>query len=103
VSASDIEVSVSNCAVTLSGTVDSREAKRRADDCAEWGGGVTHMQNNLRVQQASIGQGTAVGTAGSMGIGSTTGVAGTGRSGAQGGSTKAGMSGTDRRKTGANT
>jgi len=52
VDASDIEVSVSNLEVTLSGTVDSREARRRAEDCAEAISGVTYVQNNLRVKQA---------------------------------------------------
>ncbi|MFC4173490.1 BON domain-containing protein [Microvirga sp. GCM10011540] len=104
VDASEVEVSVSNCEVTLTGTVDSREAKRRAEDCAERVSGVTHVQNNLRVQQQGIGQGTAAGTAGSMGIGSTTGAAGTGLSGAQGGSTQAATTGgTSRRKSGVTT
>ncbi len=104
VDASEVEVSVSNCEVTLTGTVDSREAKRRAEDCAERVSGVTHVQNNLRVQQQGMGQGTAAGTVGSMGIGSTTGAAGTGMSGAQGGSTQASTTGgTGRRKSGATT
>ncbi len=68
VDASDIEVSVSNREVTLSGTVDSREAKRRAEDIAESIPGVTHVQNNLRVGQST-------GTAGPVEAGaSTTGV-----------------------------
>jgi osmotically-inducible protein OsmY len=100
VDASEIEVSVSGCEVTLTGTVDSREAKRRAEDCAERVSGVRHVQNNLRVQQGT-NQGTAAGTAGSIAIGSTTGAAGTGMSGAQGGSQEAGGKGTGRRKTGA--
>jgi osmotically-inducible protein OsmY len=50
VDASEIEVNVSGREVTLSGMVDSREAKRRAEDCAERVSGVTHVQNNLRVQ-----------------------------------------------------
>jgi osmotically-inducible protein OsmY len=49
--ASDIEVSVNNCEVTLSGTVDTRTAKRRAEDIAEWVSGVRDVQNNLRVSQ----------------------------------------------------
>jgi osmotically-inducible protein OsmY len=49
---SDVEVQVSNCEVTLSGTVDSRAERRRAEDCAERVSGVTHVQNNLRVKQA---------------------------------------------------
>lgn len=52
VDASDVEVNVSNCEVTLSGTVDNREERRRAEDCAERVSGVTHVQNNLRVKQA---------------------------------------------------
>lgn len=47
--ASEIEVEVSEREVTLSGTVDSRQAKRRAEDCAEDVSGVRHVQNNLRV------------------------------------------------------
>ncbi len=53
VDASDIEVTVSNGEVTLAGTVDSRRAKRRAEDCAESVSGVRNVQNNLRVQQPS--------------------------------------------------
>jgi osmotically-inducible protein OsmY len=49
--ASDIEVEVSNREVTLSGEVDSRFAKRRAEDIADSVSGVTHVQNNLRVKQ----------------------------------------------------
>jgi hypothetical protein len=48
--ASDIEVSVANGEVLLSGFVDSRWAKRRAEDCAEDVSGVTHVQNNIRVR-----------------------------------------------------
>jgi osmotically-inducible protein OsmY len=48
--ASDIEVSVSNREVTLTGTVSDRNAKRRAEDIAEGISGVSHVQNNLRVK-----------------------------------------------------
>jgi hypothetical protein len=51
VDASNIDVTVSSGEVTLAGTVDSREAKRRAEDCAEGVSGVHNVQNNLRVQQ----------------------------------------------------
>jgi hypothetical protein len=51
IDATNIEVTVSNGDVTLAGTVDSREAKRRAEDCAESVSGVKNVQNNLRVQQ----------------------------------------------------
>src|SRR5215212_4361151 len=73
VDASEIEVSVSGGEVTLSGTVDSRQAKRRAEDIAERVSGVRHVQNNLRVQrqgqsgwasQSSASGATGTGTAG---------------------------------------
>jgi osmotically-inducible protein OsmY len=49
VDARDIEVAVKGAEVTLSGTVDSRRAKRRAEDLADDVTGVKHVQNNLRV------------------------------------------------------
>ncbi|MGE0724770.1 MAG: BON domain-containing protein [Alphaproteobacteria bacterium] len=52
VDATNVEVAVASCEVTLSGTVNSREEKRRAEDLAEDVSGVKHVQNNLRVQQA---------------------------------------------------
>jgi hypothetical protein len=48
--ASEIEVQVSNCEVTLTGTVNSRDDKRRAEDVVEHVSGVKHVQTNLRVQ-----------------------------------------------------
>jgi osmotically-inducible protein OsmY len=48
--ASDVEVVVLSSEVTLSGTVDSRYAKRIAEDIAESVTGVSNVQNNLRVQ-----------------------------------------------------
>ena len=53
--ASDIEVSVSGGEITLSGTVDSRFAKRHAEDLAESCSGVMHVQNNLRVRDRQSG------------------------------------------------
>ena len=50
IDASEVEVKVSNAEVTLTGTVDSREAKHRIEDCAETISGVKNVQNNLRVQ-----------------------------------------------------
>lgn len=50
IDASEIDVKVSNCEVTLTGTVESRDEKRRAEDCAEAVSGVKNVQNNLRVQ-----------------------------------------------------
>jgi osmotically-inducible protein OsmY len=51
--ASRIEVAVKDGEVTLSGSVDSRDAKRLAEDVAEHAGGVKHVQNNLRVADKS--------------------------------------------------
>lgn len=56
VDASDIDVSVSNREVTLSGEVDSKQAKRRAEDCADSCSGVEHVQNNLRVKKSQSGR-----------------------------------------------
>jgi len=94
VDASEIDVMVSGCEVTLTGTVDSRAAKRRAEDIAENVSGVRHVQNNLRVRQPSYtGSGTAGGASAMAGLGSggsTTGM-GTGT----GTGTGAGTTGTD--------
>lgn len=47
--ASNIEVTVKDCEVTLSGAVNSREDKRRAEDLIERISGVRDVTNNLRV------------------------------------------------------
>lgn len=64
--ASDIVVEVSGGEVTLSGYVDSRRAKRTAEDCADQCAGVIHVQNNLRVRN---GIGTDLGSSGSGQLG----------------------------------
>jgi osmotically-inducible protein OsmY len=66
IDASEVEVSVSNCEVTLSGMVNRRDDKRRAEDLAESVSGVRHVQNNLRV-----GQGTGTGTTAGRGASTT--------------------------------
>ncbi|HEX8148424.1 MAG TPA: BON domain-containing protein [Pyrinomonadaceae bacterium] len=48
--ASDVEVNVAAGEVILTGTVDSRYAKRLAENIAESVSGVSNVQNNLRVQ-----------------------------------------------------
>ena len=53
VDASDIEVTVADGEVTLNGNVDSREAKRHAEDCCDAVSGVSHVQNNLRVRKST--------------------------------------------------
>ncbi len=54
VDASDIEVEVSGGEVTLGGTIDSRQTRRRAEDITESVLGVTHVQNNLRVRRRDM-------------------------------------------------
>ncbi|WP_066555648.1 BON domain-containing protein [Croceicoccus bisphenolivorans] len=49
VDARDVTVTVQEREVTLDGTVSSKAAKRRAEDCTDLVSGVTHVQNNLRV------------------------------------------------------
>ena len=52
--ASEIEVTVVDSVVTLSGTVNSRSDKRRAEDIAEDVRGVRNVENRLRVEQSDI-------------------------------------------------
>jgi osmotically-inducible protein OsmY len=51
VDASDIEVTVNNGMVTLTGRVESRDEKRRAEDLAESVSGVNDVSNQLRVER----------------------------------------------------
>jgi osmotically-inducible protein OsmY len=85
--ASDVEVQVSSAEVTLTGQVNSREEKRRAEDIAEAISGVKHVQNNLRVKERGSSSGqdstTQFGTAGSGSSGSSS-------AGTQSGSTGSG-------------
>ena len=51
VDASDITVEVQDGEVTLSGAVNSRDQKRRAEDCVETVSGVREVHNRLRVNR----------------------------------------------------
>lgn len=51
--ARNIQVDVNNCEVTLKGNVDSRQAKRMAENVAESVSGVKDVHNQLRVQRQS--------------------------------------------------
>jgi osmotically-inducible protein OsmY len=53
VDASEVEVKVEGSEVILTGTVHSREEKRRAEDLAEAISGVRNVQNQLKVQRSS--------------------------------------------------
>lgn len=49
IDATNVEVQVKDCEVTLTGTVNSREEKRRAEDLIDSLPGVRDINNNLRV------------------------------------------------------
>jgi len=53
IDASEIEVTVNSGEVTLTGTVDERSAKRRAEDIADAVSGVKNVENRIRVGQSS--------------------------------------------------
>lgn len=53
VDATHIDVQVTGGMVTLTGTVDSRYEKRRAEDISEMVSGVKDVQNQLRAQQGA--------------------------------------------------
>jgi len=79
IDASDIEVMVTNTEVTLTGTVNSREDKRRAEDIAESVSGVMNVENRLRVKQGRYGDysSTSTGSGSSTGTGTSSAGAGT--------------------------
>jgi osmotically-inducible protein OsmY len=54
IDASEIEVRVTNCVVTLDGEFETREEKRLAEDIAEAAPGVRDVHNNLRVKPAVL-------------------------------------------------
>jgi osmotically-inducible protein OsmY len=88
--ASDIEVEVQNSEVTLTGTVNNRNDKRRAEDIAESVSGVTNVENRIRVkheQYGQIGSTGVTGTTGTTGTSGTTGTTGTSTSSAAAGGT----------------
>ncbi len=90
--ASEIDVTVGDGEVTLSGNVDSRYSKRLAEDITDEVSGVKHVQNNLRVRQSpqqrdsisgtysgvsergatsDVGRTSGSGVSGSTGVGNT--------------------------------
>jgi hypothetical protein len=55
VDAGDVDIKVERSEVTLSGTVDNRQDKRRLEDLAESVSGVKHVYNQLRVEELQRG------------------------------------------------
>lgn len=53
IDATEIMVMVEGGEVTLTGTVDSRSDKRRAEDIAEYVSGVSNVENRLRVRDTN--------------------------------------------------
>lgn len=76
VDATEIEVRVENREVTLTGSVATRSEKRHAEDVAHGVSGVTHVQNNLRVQHAAGGLDTVSATGAGGGTDGSYGPAG---------------------------
>jgi osmotically-inducible protein OsmY len=94
VDASNITVSVKDGEITLDGTVDSRQAKRRAEDCVEHISGVKHVQNNLRVQERSQGSfGGSSSSYGSTQNSTSQGAVATGQNGTASGTSTSGTTG----------
>jgi len=97
-------VQVSEGLVTLTGTVNSRTDKRRAEDIAEDVRGVKNVENRLRVEHSDIDRYTtmtgtsstagATGPSGSMGTTGTTGTTGTSGTSDLGSATGTSSSGT---------
>ncbi len=71
--ATDVEVTVKEGEVTLSGTVRSRGDKRLAEDIAHDVSGVRHVQNNLRVQDNWTGGGMVPGMSSGSSSGASSG------------------------------
>jgi hypothetical protein len=67
IDATNVQVEVKDCEVTLSGTVNSREEKRRAEDLIERLSGVKDVHNTLRV----VNEGGLIEGAGDRGAHST--------------------------------
>lgn len=75
--ASDVDVTVVAGEVTLTGTVESRHAKRLAEDLAESVSGVINVQNGLRVRRGwEVGMGSPAVNTDAVGAAGTTGATG---------------------------
>ncbi|MEO6584182.1 MAG: BON domain-containing protein [Ferruginibacter sp.] len=63
IDASDVEITVENGEATLTGTVDSKNAKRRIEDIVEGITGIKDVENKLKVSQ-TVGNNFATGSRG---------------------------------------
>ena len=98
--ATEIEVQVSEGLVTLTGTVNSRTDRRRAEDIAEDVRGVKNIENRLRVERSDIDRYPSVtGTSTTAGATGTTGTTGTGSPTGTSSSATTGSTGTARGRT----
>lgn len=71
INAEEVEVSVQDGEVTLSGTIDDRFAKRLAEDVAWQVGGVTEVNNHLRVKRSQSGSESTTGESSGSGTAKT--------------------------------
>jgi osmotically-inducible protein OsmY len=62
VDASNVRVKVQDGEVTLEGEIESKMAKRAAEDCVDSVSGVKHVQNNLRVRHHAGQSGSQIGS-----------------------------------------
>ncbi|HET6434582.1 MAG TPA: BON domain-containing protein [Xanthomonadaceae bacterium] len=75
IDASGVSVEVSNGVVTLTGSVDERWMKHRAEDIADACSGVRDVRNQIQVSQSRSGSGASAGYAtGSSGMGGSGGM-----------------------------
>ena len=85
----EVVVAVENGEVTLTGNVNSRDDKRRAEEIAESVSGVNNVENRLRVQRDMGTYGTTYGAQGSNAYNAGTGLSTVGSSGTEASGTKA--------------
>jgi len=60
IDASEIDVTCEDCEIVLTGTVDSKEEKRRAEDIAERVSGVKNVENRLKVRSKDSTSGATI-------------------------------------------
>ena len=92
--ASDIDVEVNSGDVVLSGNVDSRYAKRLAEDIAEDVSGVKNVENHIRANQGNYEHGGTTGTGSSTGTNLTSGTTSTTGTSRSAGASATGTTGT---------